>query len=176
METHELVEIPNWQLIKMTCAGGVRHPKFEKFKPVWGFERKPWEFGKPLHVMGCHSQGQVTSHSDWLSNGDFRYWGSSPACRYSGQNIAYCRICGETCWTKEGRKEHRKKGCGAIMEKVAKSLRRGEKLCLLCRIPTRRTCFGFYLCSAECTDTFKFYKLQPQRLLEEIGEVRNAKT
>jgi len=171
VETHVLTEIPEWLLLKKTYAGGVRLPKWEPFKQPY-VAHKPWE--QNYKVFGPSKVGEVTS-SDWLSNGDFRYWGSSPACCYSYGNIAYCRVCGETCWTKEGRKEHRKKGCGRLMETVCKMLRRtADKLCIICGNPTRKTVFGFYLCSSECVDSWKYYKLQPEALLKAIAEVKKS--
>jgi len=186
--------VPNWILARQSLPHGVRGPK----RPRWTDARDGYTpyagVFKPLTEW--HAQNRyphlfnpalrqdkviniLPEHTDRASRpcpphgGDFRYF-CGTVDRGMNENYSVCRACGEVLISKKGRQEHRKAGCGALLENTFKRIARSG-ICVICSKQTKRKSYGLPFCSNNCELTWEFERARPHVLEFALQETRQEK-
>jgi len=158
--------IPNWLVRKVAgYPAGMKMPHRGKF----------WEQGgyKPAPFIGSLFHSGTDKTGDPLNGGDYRYWcGIEATSMCTNKGFATCRACGEVIITRKERKEHLKIGCGQLLEKAFKLLKRSQE-CIVCKKETHRKVYGVPMCNKDCEFEWEFTTATPSGLryiLDDVSE------
>ncbi len=159
-----MIALPDYFVRKVSgYPAGMKMPKMTRYHQVLGYSYQTNL--PPFKFTGGVIQG------DPLSGGDYRYWCGMPGVFAANKGYASCRCCGEVHCSKEGRKEHKKKGCGPKLEEAFKMLKRSTE-CIICKLATHRKVYGVPMCCKDCEFEWEFTTATPAVLryvLEEIN-------
>ena len=158
-----MIQLPNYLVRKVSgYPGGIRMPKMTKFYQADNY----WSNNgfKPMLPQG---------DGDPLNGGDYRYWCGAFGNHWQ-KGYANCRCCQELCFTKQERKEHKNKGCGALLEEAYKLFRR-SKDCIICTLETNRKVYGLPICCKDCEYEWEYVTACPAALRHVIKQLKDGK-
>ena len=156
-----MIQLPDYLVRKVSgYPAGMRMPKMIKY-----YEAKSDNHGyRPLLPL-------LGNDGDPLSGGDYRYWCGATGSFYR-KGFSTCRGCGEVCFYKNERKEHKKKGCGNKLEEAYKMLSK-TKECVICKLATKRKVYGLPFCCKDCEFEWEFTTTTPSVLRYVLEELKD---